>query len=204
MSAGANPLTGPFPTRVRLGGRLYPLRWRVSDCLPVILAYENDRLTPGEQQEILLRRLYPERPADLEGALRLGVAFLNGGEADQDESAPEEEAETPLRLYSFDRDGGLIYSAFRAQYSIDLQREELHWWAFLALFHDLSPDCRFYQLLRLRRGYLEGTLSREEEQLFERMGPEALPPAQPGDREADEHAMEFLRLLEGGDPGGIR
>lgn len=198
MRPGGNPLGGPFPTALRLGGRRYPIRWRVQDCLPVILAYEDQALTPQERQAILLRRLYPELPPDVGQALRMGVLFLDGG-PQEPEPQPEEQ---PLRLYSFTRDGGLIYSAFRAQYGIDLQGDELHWWAFLALFRDLAPDCRFYQLLRLRRGWLEGTLTREEEQLLERMGPEALPPAQPGDREAEEHALEFLRLLEGGEPGG--
>lgn len=202
MSAGANPLSRPFPTQVRLAGRRYPIRWRFTDCLPIILAFEEEaELTPAEQQMILLRRFYPKLPPDLAQAAALAVRFLDGGSSTAaDEDDPEEQ---PLRLYSFSRDGGLIYSAFRGQYGIDLRRDELHWWAFLALFHDLAPDCRFYQLLRLRRGYLGGTLSREEEQLFEDMGPEALPPAQPGDREREAAALQFLRELEGGEFCGV-
>lgn len=192
---------GSFPTRVRLGGRLYPLRWRVSDCLPVIMAFENDRLTRSEQQEILLRRLYPELPEDIAGAVRFGVAFLNGEAAPVQAPAqqePEQDGE-PLRLYSFTKDGGLIYSAFRSQYGLDLQRDELHWWAFLALFHDLSPDCRFYQLVGLRRGYLRGALTPEEEALLEGMGEDALPPPQPGAQEREQAARQFLSELGEGE-----
>lgn len=198
----ANPLARPFPTRVRLAGRLYPIRWRFTDCLPIIMAFEEESgLTLAEQQRVLLRRFYPQQPPDPSRATALAVQFLDGGGAAADEDGGPEES--PLRLYSFSRDGGLIYSAFRGQYGIDLRRDELHWWAFLALFHDLAPDCRFYQLLRLRRGYLEGTLSREEEQLLEDMGPEALPPAQPGDREREAAARAFLAQLEGGDFRGL-
>lgn len=190
----SNPfLLHSYPTKVRLHGEVYPLQWRVTDCVPAIMAFEDETLTAGEQQEILLRRLYGKRiPPDREAALRFAVRFLDGGEQTAEE---EREDGPPLRLYSFTRDGGMIYSAFRGQYGIDLQKDELHWWAFLALFHDLAADCRFYQILHYRKKWLEGTLSREEQQIFERMGPEAMPPEQPGDRERDEKARAFLRAL---------
>lgn len=195
--SGANPLARTFPTQVRINGRECPIRWRFTDCIAIILAYEDEGLTWQEQQHILLSRFYPELPADVGKALELAFRFLDGGERSQ-ETDDEPEEDTPLRLYSFSRDGGLIYSAFRYQYGIDLQQDELHWWAFLALFQDLSADSRFYQLLRLRQGYLEGTLSREETALFESMGPSALPPEQPGDREREAAARRFLMELEGG------
>ncbi len=197
-----NPLARGFPTQARLGGELYPLNWRFTDCLPIILAYEDENLTLGEQQEITLRRLYRRRPPqELTGAaLVQATLFLDGGgsNSEEEQETDEEHPGDDLRLYSFSRDGGLIYSAFRGQYGIDLRQDELHWWAFLSLFHDLSPDCRFYQLLRLRRGWLEGTLSREEEQLFDDMGPSAKPPRQPGDREREAAANKFWAELEGG------
>jgi len=202
--ARPNPLLRGFPTRVRLGGVEHPLGWRFSDCMPVILAYEDEELTSEEQQEILLRRLFPQPLPDRfrEQALMLALRFLDGGEGSGEESE-EDEPEEHVRLYSFTRDGGLVYSAFCGQYGIDLARDELHWWAFLSLLNDLPPKCQFYQLLYLRDGYLRGTLSREEEQLLERMGESALPPSQPGDREREENARNFLNLLEGGGAYGI-
>lgn len=202
-----NPLARSLPTAVRIHGRRWPIRWRVSDCLPVILAYEDECLTAMEQQEILFRRLYPRLPDDLAAAAQAAVEFLDGGPEPpkQEDSAELEDESDQLVLYSFSRDGGMIYSAFRVRYGIDLVRDELHWWSFLALLGDLGPDCRFYQLLRLRRGWLEGTLDKEEARAFERMGPDAMPPPQPGDREAEEHARAFLAALnEGGGLDGIR
>lgn len=198
--ARPNPLLRSFPTRVRLDGAEYPLGWRFTDCIPVILAYEDESLTAPEQQEILYRRLFPKPPPEhlRAPALLLAIRFLDGGVSEQDEQEAEEPEEDNLRLYSFTKDGGLIYSAFRGQYGIDLRQDELHWWAFLSLLTDLAPDCQFYQMLHLREGWLNGTLSREEEQLFARMGSQALPPPQPGDREREENARHFLDLLEGG------
>ena len=203
--ARPNPLLRGFPTRVRLGGVEYPLGWRFTDCIPVILAYEDEALTAEEQQEVLFRRLFPGKnpPPDRlrEQALTLALRLLDGGEGEQE---PETDGqEDNLRLYSFTRDGGLVYSAFRGQYGIDLQRDELHWWSFLSLLGDLDPDCQFYLYLHLREGYLNGTLTREEEQLMARMGDQALPPPQPGDREREENARHFLNLLEGGGAYGI-
>ena len=193
MSAAC--LTRPFPTKARIGGQEWPIRWQFRHCLSVILAFEDEELTPAERNYILLHTLYPQIPPDEERGLELALRFLDGGEPEEQREPGEQ---PPLRLYSFTRDGGLIYSAFRSQYGIDLQREELHWWAFLSLFQDLSADCLFYRLLHLRQGYLEGTLSREEEELLDRMGPSALPPRQPGDRAKEEAAKRFLTELEGG------
>lgn len=200
-----NPLAGHFPTLVKIGGRRYPLRWDFLSCAPIIMAYEDPDLTPGERQSILLSRLYKELPPDKAGqkkALSFGLYFLDGGEEEQSREDPEEGE--GLVLYSLTRDGSLIYSTIRSQYGVDLQGEQpVHWWAFLAMFRDLDPESRFCTILRLREKWLTGKLSREEAQLFDQMGASALPPPQPGDAEAEAYAQAFLDALEGGgDHGG--
>ncbi len=54
------------------------------------------------------------------------------------------------RLYSYKQDADLIYCAFYAQYHIDLEKENMHWWKFLTLFRGLDQNSRFMQIVRLR------------------------------------------------------
>jgi hypothetical protein len=189
-----NILTEQLPSAVLIGGQEIPIRTDYRDCLRVILAFEDMRLTDLEKQAILLDNLYPEPPDDLLEALRLGVKFLNGGK----DSGEDGEPASPLRLYSFDKDAGLIFSAFRQTHNIDLETAELHWWKFLALFMDLGSETTFCQLIGLRKRVKTGTASKEERAAAREMGeafniPEYVPP------EAKAAEDEFMRLVREGE-----
>ena len=186
-----NPLTERFPTEAKIQGRRYALRPDFRTCVRIVLACEAPDLTWWEKQAVILRLLYPEIPPDHGAALRCAVRFLDGGAAPRHRADGEE----PYRLYSFQKDGMLIYSAFYQQYGIDLNRDDLHWWAFLALFNDLDPECRFYRILRLRQGYLDGTLTKEEMQHYRDMGEVAAVPEQPVDRAEQQAIDRFLQQL---------
>lgn len=49
------------------------------------------------------------------------------------------------KLYSFEKDAELIYSAFYRTYGIDIEKEidNIHWWKFMALFNDLDNNTKF-------------------------------------------------------------
>ena len=70
--------------------------------------------------------------------------YLRGG--DEDESS-NEGGKPPV--FDFEQDNRLVYSAFRARYSIDLTREKLHWFAFLAMLSDLG-GCSLSDIIGIR------------------------------------------------------
>lgn len=57
--------------------------------------------------------------------------------------------------YSFEIDGGRIFSAFYKTYHIDIEKEldTLHWWKFMAMFNDLSIDSNFKGFFTHYRNY---------------------------------------------------
>ena len=89
--------------------------------------------------------------------------FLNCG----DEPS---EAQSGVRLYSFEKDANFIFAAFRQTHGIDLQKENLHWWKFIALFMDLGQDTTFCQLTALRKRVKSGKATKEEKQAAKNMG----------------------------------
>ena len=103
-----------------------------------VIAFEDPELTGLEKQAVMLENLYPEQPTDPTAACEIAVRFLNGGS-----ETGEGEEDEPLRLYSFSKDAGFIFSAFRQTHGIDLETAELHWWKFLALFMDLGAETTF-------------------------------------------------------------
>lgn len=54
------------------------------------------------------------------------------------------------RAFDFYKDEEMICSAFRTQYGIDLRRDSLHWWDFLALFKGLKSDIPIVEIMGYR------------------------------------------------------
>lgn len=83
-------------------------------------------------------------PTDFKLAEEGLMWFMRGGEQD-DDSSPD--GRPPM--FDFEQDNRFLYSAFRARYGIDLTRERLHWFAFLAMFNDLG-GCSLSEIIGIR------------------------------------------------------
>lgn len=70
--------------------------------------------------------------------------FVAGGNV-AEEYAPDGKPPT----FDFEQDNRLVYTAFRARYGIDLTRERLHWFAFLAMLVDLG-NCSLSDIIGIR------------------------------------------------------
>jgi len=111
----------------------------------------------------MLENLYIEIPSDIQGAIEQANWFLNCGDVSR-------KASDGVRLYSFEKDANFIFAAFRQTHGIDLQKEDLHWWKFIALFMDLGQDTTFCQLTALRKRVKSGKATKEEKQAARNMG----------------------------------
>ena len=58
------------------------------------------------------------------------------------------------KLYSFEKDDTLIFSAFYRTYKIDIEAEldTLHWWKFMAMFNDLDEKSKLVGVYMYYRG----------------------------------------------------
>ena len=186
-----NLLVDTLPETVTVTHTEYPIRYDYKSCLRIILAFEDDTLTPQEKQAVLLRTLFVDMPTDIKAAVEKANLFLNGGET-------AEEDKNPMRLYSFAKDANLIFAAFRQTHNIDLQTDNLHWWKFLALFMDLGQDTTFCQLVALRRRLKTGKASAEEKQAAREMR-ELIDVPEIDDRTLEEKIREdeFMQLVRG-------
>lgn len=185
-----NILIDDLPTQIEIDGRQYKINSDFRTCLTIILACEDGELTPQEKQIILLSRLFVQLPQDTRLAAQQAVIFLNGGKAADEETEP-------LRLYSFERDANLIFAAFRQTHGIDLQKDTLHWWQFLALFMDLGQDTTWCQLVGLRKRVKTGKATKEERQAAREMGGLFdVPEVDTRTLDEKEAEAEFLRKVE--------
>lgn len=189
-----NLLIDTLPDTVEVCGRDYEIHTSFRDCLRVMIACEDDELTPQEKYAVILANMFDKVPPDAEEALDKTRCFLDGGkDYDGDgQSAPT----SNMRLFSFEKDARLIYAAFRQTHGIDLSTADLHWWQFLALFMDLGQDTAFCQLVSLRSRIKKGKATKEERQMASEMGDMInIPDLDNRTIEEREAEAEFLRLV---------
>lgn len=70
-----------------------------------------------------------------EKLLDLGLKYLLCGQ----EKEEENDGESPDM--DFEQDRSYINASFRSDYGIDLDKENMHWWAFCELLNGLTEDC---------------------------------------------------------------
>lgn len=188
-----NVLIDELPETLTVAGKEYAIRSDFRTALRVLLAFEDNGLTMLEKQMVLIDNLFVETPADIAEAGRAAIAYLDGGGDDGE----EESTEGGLRLYSFSKDANIIYAAFQQTHGIDLQKAQLHWWQFLALFMDMGADTTFCNLIGLRKRVKTGKASKEEKQMAQDMGSMFEVPdidmRSLAEREADADFMEQYR-----------
>ena len=108
-------------------------------------ALSDVNLADPEKMITALRLLYGAGiPANLKLAEEGLAWFMRGGQPISD-SAPSGTPPT----FDFEQDNRYVYSAFRARYGIDLTRERLHWFAFIAMLDDLG-GCSLSDIMGIR------------------------------------------------------
>lgn len=64
-------------------------------------------------------------------------------------------------VLDFDIDQWRIYAAFKSQYGIDLNKERLHWFAFMGLMANLD-ECALTNVMNIRQKKVTGKMTAEE------------------------------------------
>lgn len=190
-----NILVDELPVALQVGDVSYPINTDFRYALRVILAFEDDELTPEEKASVMLENIFQEQPDDLREAVKVATKFLNG--AGQDGHSAE--GQDGPRVYSFMKDSGFIFAAFKQTHGIDLDTAKMHWWKFMALFLDLGSETTFCQIVSLRKRVKTGKATKEEKKEFrENFELYDLPETDTRSLEEKMKAEEFMRLVKGG------
>lgn len=114
--------------------------------MQIAQALDDVNLADPEKMTVAMELLYgngiPHNRELAEDGLRW---FMRGG-IEEDEATPSD-GKPPV--YSFEQDNRMIYTAFLARYGIDLSRERLHWFKFLAMLSDLG-ECSLSEIMSIR------------------------------------------------------
>lgn len=123
-------------------------------------ALNDVNLAEPEKMMTAMRLLYGAgMPSDIQLASEGLSWFMRGGQPHEENSS---DGKPPT--FDFEQDNRFVYSAFRARFGIDLTRERLHWFAFLAMLDDLG-GCTLSDIIGIRGTNLSN-LSDEQRRFY--------------------------------------
>lgn len=131
-------LSDRLPDGVTVDGRFYALDFDFRNVLRMMDVLANDDLMPDARDFIALKCL-TKHPKNVAKVLAEAKKVLFTGTPGSCE-----------RLTSFEQDAGLIRSAFRQVYGIDLFRDRITWFEFTELLQNLPEGNRYEEVLGIR------------------------------------------------------
>lgn len=131
-------LSDRLPDGVTVDGRFYALDFDFRNVLRMMDVLANDDLMPDARDFIALKCL-TKHPKNVAKVLAEAKKILFTDTPGSGE-----------RLTSFEQDAGLIRSAFRQVYNIDLFRDRITWFEFTELLQNLPEGNRYEEVLGIR------------------------------------------------------
>lgn len=162
-----NILTQQLPTKIKINNKLYDINYDFRTVILTLQALEDSELSHFEKLDILVNNIYKDEIPyeDYEEACIKASKFIDLG---QDDSNTGKKSNT--RIFSFEKDANYIFTGINLTHNVDLEKEkDMHWWKFMAMFMDMSPDCMFGELVYYRKRKAEGKLTKEEKQQYEKI-----------------------------------
>lgn len=165
-------LTSPLAKTVTIGGKSVTINTSFRAGIQFELLALDDKLTPENVLTTFYGRFWPQ-PYD--EAVTRAIWFYRCGKPQEDNSDAKSQLKASRRSYDFEEDADALYTSFRAAYGIDLQQEDLHWWAFRELMLGLPEDSAFMRRVYYRIGSTEGMSTKQKKQFEARRAKYALP-----------------------------
>ena len=130
-----------LPDSITVKGRRYPLDLGFRNVLKMMDIMARDDLLPASRDWYALRCVLVKRPPRRFEPVLSAVLLLLFGK----DKKPAGE-----RVTSFEQDADLIRAAFWQEYGVNLYRDNLHWFEFIALLRNLPGGCKYTDVLNIR------------------------------------------------------
>jgi hypothetical protein len=165
-----NILLDDLPTSFIIDGRRYDFHYDYRVSIRFCLLMQNEELTDEEKIIEGLKLYYPTIPHNIEEAYKNILFFYSRGKEEIDNKKVKQGKRIFKRnnkcAYDFEVDSDLIFTAFMSQYNINLNREKLHWWEFVALFNSLSDSNDIVKIMNYRTIDLTSIEDKKERKMY--------------------------------------
>lgn len=170
----------------------YKIRTDFRESIKFELLMQDNRINITEKIPIALNLYYYEIPTDIEKAIKEAMWFYRCGK--EDNKIENTTSEEKKQIYSYEFDAEYIYSAFKTQYNIDLNKiNYLHWWKFQAMFKGLNDDNKIVQIMGYRAVDLSKIKDKDEKARYKKLKKiYALPDMRTPEQKEEDFAKAFM------------
>lgn len=158
-------LTKTPPATVCIDGEEY----EINTDFRIYLSLENiifDEKMPIQKRIAkILSCCYKRLPSSLDGALEALLIFY-AGDVCKDNGGKGFKNGRGERILSFEEDADYILSSFLTEYGINLLKEDMHWWEFLALLRGLGQSCRLCEVIKYRTADISKIKNKEQRSFY--------------------------------------
>lgn len=136
-----------LPSAIKVNGEEYPIEtdFRVwIKFYQLISGNQSDKEKAGGLEELLKNQGLPPSKLSAESVLDFFVCGAKIGS----ENKSGKESRSPS--FDFDVDSAYIFADFLRFYGIDLSKDELHWWQFMAMFKALPDESKIKTIIGYR------------------------------------------------------
>lgn len=163
--------------------------------IQICLCLKDEEFTDEEKTLVALNLLYGNGVPDIDTAIDGLNWFLSCGNPSKN-NPPSASKE----LFYWDFDSARLYSSFKNTYGIDLTRQDMHWFEFIALIGSLDKNTSFSKAVEIR-SYDPSDMKGKARVELMKMKKELTPAVEYSAEEQDK-IDEFMNLLNGGDING--
>ena len=157
------------------------------------LLMQDNELKTEEKIYLAIKLFYEEEPKDLKKAVEGILWFYKCGEKEKIIKGKASDNKPSKQIYSFEYDAKYIYSAFKDQYSVDLNEiDYLHWFKFKALFEGLKDDNKICEIMGYRAIDLNKIKDKEQKKRYRQLKRKW---ALPDNRSVEEKEKDFANSL---------
>ena len=170
----------------------YKIRTNFTVGLKIFNIFDNNKLSIYLKYEVAIKLLFEEIPSNISTAIQGLNWFMNCGRADfaSDDKEYDKEYDreddtginmdinddtSEARAYDFNIDNKEIYTAFRRTYKVDLHKDYVHWFDFIAMLSDLE-ECNFTRIVEIRTKSLKDLSDAEKRYYSNQKQKYRLPP----------------------------
>lgn len=138
-----------LPTSLEVNGNEYDIRSDYRDIREIMIALNDVELSDTERAEVVLTIFYPELEemptSDYQEAINKLMWFIRCGK----EEKPD--GKKPVKLIDWDKDFPVMVSPINHVLGKEIRAMDyLHWWTYKAAWDEISPDCLFAQVVKIR------------------------------------------------------
>lgn len=168
-----NIILDPLPTSFEIDGEVYKFNsdFRISIIFALLL--QDPKLTEEEKGLNALTLFYPVIPPNIGEATNKIMWFYSQGEVKANNKKVRQGKRifkrNNNRAYDFEVDSNLIFSAFMQDYNINLSKDKLHWWEFMALFNSLRESNEIVKIMNYRTIDVNSIEDKKERKMYKQL-----------------------------------